>query len=159
MTTKLILIGIVVFTNYRATYAQQAVITSGGDASGNGGTIAFTVGQIVYWANTEPNGSIIQGVQQPYEIFSVGISESALSISLDVFPNPTSNNLHLNVQDFTNSDLAYQLLNMQGNLLEQEEIARGQTQINMSGLPAATYLLNVIQENQIIQSFKIIKNN
>ena len=48
--------------------AQQVVTTSGGNASGSGGSVSYTVGQIVYTTNTDSNGSVAQGVQQPYEI-------------------------------------------------------------------------------------------
>ena len=69
--------------------AQQATTTSGGDASGSGGTAAFSVGQVVYTANTNASGTLSQGVQQAYEIFTLSIKETELNISLKVFPNPT----------------------------------------------------------------------
>lgn len=37
--------------------AQESVNTSGGDASGSGGTVAYSVGQVVYTTNTDYLGS------------------------------------------------------------------------------------------------------
>jgi|TARA_B110000908_G_scaffold153261_1_gene189611 hypothetical protein len=139
--------------------AQQATTASGGDASGSGGTVAYSVGQVVYTSNTDASGTVCQGVQQAYEIFTVGIKETKLNISLSVFPNPTSANLTLQISDYNNEKLSYQLFDVQGKLLNNGQVTAQQTQINTTSLPPATYFINVVdQENKNVQSFKIIKN-
>ena len=45
--------------------AQQATTATGGDATGSGGSAAYSVGQIVYTTHTGTTGSVAQGVQQP----------------------------------------------------------------------------------------------
>jgi hypothetical protein len=101
---------------------------------------------------------VAQGVQQSYVISTVGIKETALNISLSAFPNPTTENLTLQISDYNNEKLLYQLFDMQGKQLSNGQITAQQTQINMNSLPAAAYFVNVVnQENQKIQSFKIIK--
>jgi len=139
--------------------AQENANTSGGVATGSGGTVAYSIGQVAYTTNTGSNGSVDQGVQHAYEIFTVGIKETELNISLTAFPNPTTENLTLQISDFNNSKLSYQLFDMKGKQLGNEQIVTQQTQINMNGFPSATYFLNVLnQENKKFQSFKIIKN-
>jgi len=138
--------------------AQQATTASGGDASGSGGTVAYSVGQVVYTTNTDASGTVSQGVQQPYEIFTVGIKETELNILLSVFPNPTAYNLTLQISDYNNEKLSYQLFDMQGKLLNNGQVIAQQVQINTANLPPATYFINVVnQENKKIRSFKIIK--
>jgi len=139
--------------------AQQATTASGGDASGSGGTAAFSVGQVVYTANTNASGTVSQGVQQAFEIFTLSIKETELNISLKAFPNPTLNNLTLQISDYKNEKLSYQLYDIQGRLLNNGQIVAQQTNIEMTSLPTAIYFINVVnQENQKVQSFKIIKN-
>jgi hypothetical protein len=139
--------------------AQQATNASGGDATGSGGTVAYSVGQVVYTTNSGTTGSVAQGVQHAYEIFTVGIKATELNISLTVFPNPTADNLTLQISDYNNEKLLYQLYDMQGKLLNNGQITAQQTQIDMNSLPSATYFVNVVnQENKKVQSFKIIKN-
>jgi hypothetical protein len=139
--------------------AQQATTASGGDASGSGGTAAFSVGQVVYTANTNASGTVSQGVQQAYEIFTLSIKETELNISLKAFPNPTLDNLTLQIRDYNNEKLSYQLYDIQGRLLNNGQIEAQQTNIEMTSLPTAIYFINVVnQENQKVQSFKIIKN-
>jgi hypothetical protein len=138
--------------------AQESVNASGGDATGSGGAAAYSIGQVAYTANTGSSGSVAQGVQQAYEIFTVGIKETTLNITLSLFPNPTADNLILQVSDYNNEKLAYQLYDMHGQLLNNGQVTAQQTQIYTANLSAATYFINVVnQENQKIQSFKIIK--
>ena len=139
--------------------AQESSNASGGDAIGIGGTIAYSVGQIVYTSNTGVTGTVNQGVQHAYEIFTVGIKETALNISLTAFPNPTTDNLTLQISNYNNEKLMYQLFDMQGKQLSNGQVTAQQTQINMNGFPSATYFINVVNhENKKFQSFKIIKN-
>jgi hypothetical protein len=139
--------------------AQESANASGGDATGSGGTVAYSIGQVVYTTNTGNSGSIAQGVQHAHEIFTVGIEETTLNISLIAFPNPTSDNLTLQISDYNNEKLAFQLYDLQGKLLTCGQVTAQQTQINTASLPVAIYFLNVVNhENKKVQSFKIIKN-
>lgn len=139
--------------------AQQSINTLGGNATGTGGTVSFSIGQVAYTTITGSNGSAAQGVQQPYEIITVGINENEPKISLSVFPNPIADNLILQVNDFELSTLNFQLFDMQGKQLSMGQIMTNQTQINTASLSSATYLIHVVnQENKKVQSFKIIKN-
>ncbi len=139
--------------------AQESINATGNIASGSGGSASYSVGQVVYTTINGNNKSVAQGVQHPYEIFTIGIKETVLNISLTAFPNPTAVNLTLQISDYKNEKLSYQLFDMHGNLLINEQIVAQQTQINMNSLPTATYFINVVnQENKKVQSFKIIKN-
>jgi hypothetical protein len=138
--------------------AQESVNASGGDAAGSGGTVAYSVGQVLYTSNSGTAGTVAEGVQQAYEIFTVGIQEPKVNISLTAFPNPTLNNLTLEVNDYNNENLLYQLYDISGKLIGNGQIASSHTQISMEHWPSATYFLHVVnQENQKIQSFKIVK--
>jgi hypothetical protein len=139
--------------------AQQSVNSSGGNATGSGGTVSYSIGQVVYTTNTGNDGSVAQGVQQAYEILTVGINENEPKISLSVFPNPIADNLILQVNDFELSTLNFQLCDMQGKQISKGQIIAKQTQINTASLSTATYFIYVVnQENKKVQTFKIIKN-
>ena len=147
-------------------HAQESLNATGGDATGSGGTLAYSLGQVVYTTNTDASGTVSQGVQQAYEIFTLGIKETELNISISIFPNPTANNLTLQISEYNNEKLSYQLYDMQGKLLKNGQVTAQQTQINTASLPSATYLIHVVnQENfsagrhgKQVYSFKIIKN-
>ena len=141
-----------------AQTSHQVLSATGGDASGSGGTVAYSVGQIVYTTNTGTTGSVAQGVEQAYEISSVGIKETALNISLSIFPNPTSDFLTIKVEVYNNEALSYHLIDEQGKSVLNEQITNQETQVAMSTLARGAYFINVLQANKKIQTFKIIKN-
>lgn len=139
--------------------AQQSINATGGDASGSGGSVGYSVGQVVYTTNTGTNGSVAQGVQQPFEISVVTGLEEAKGINLSVtaYPNPTTDYLTLRIDEFEISNLSYQLYDITGKLLQNEKITGNQTSIVMSNLVPANYFVKVIQGNKEVKTFKIIK--
>jgi hypothetical protein len=138
--------------------AQESTNSSGGDATGSGGSVAYSVGQVVYTATTSTAGIVAQGVQQPFEISIVGMNETAINISLTAFPNPTADNLTLQLSDFKTEKLSYQIYDLQGKQLSSQQIVAPQTTIEMKNLPNSTYFIYVVnQENSKVQSFKILK--
>jgi hypothetical protein len=138
--------------------AQESTNVSGGDAIGSGGTVAYSIGQVIYTSNTSGTGSVAQGVQNAFEIFTIDIKETTINILFAIFPNPTSEDLTLQMSDFDNEKLYYQLHDLQGKPLISGQIIAKQTQINTSNLPSAIYIINVInQENKKVQVFKIVK--
>ena len=140
--------------------AQTSINATGGNASGSGGSASYSVGQVVYTTNTGTNGSVAQGVQQPFEISVVTAIEEAKGINLSVsaYPNPTTDYLTLEVNEFELSNLNFQLYDISGKLLQNEKITGNQTSIVMSNLVPATYFVKVIQGNKEVKTFKIIKN-
>ncbi len=161
--------------------AQESVNTTGGDAMGSGGSVSYSVGQVVYTTSTGTNSIVAQGVQQPFEISTETEIEKAKSISLTIsaFPNPTSDNLTLNISEFDISNLSYQLYDMRGKLLQSQKITGNQTSIVMSNLVPATYFVKVVKTQgiatqpevhylksnnvgakqfSVVKTFKIIKN-
>jgi len=152
--TALLLMGI----GFNQVYAQQATTASGGDASGVGGSVVYSVGQIVYTTNTGITGSVAQGVQQPYEIsITTGMLETAIKLNLSAYPNPTTNYLMLLIDNYDKA-LSYQLYDISGKLLESNTIVANSTTIKMEKMQTGTYLLKVIQNNKEVKTFKIIKN-
>ena len=136
--------------------AQVSVNAAGGNVMGDGGSVSFSVGQVTFSANAGTNGSVTQGVQQPYEISVLSVAGQAENISLSVYPNPSTDYLYLTASDEI-SGLSYQLFDMNGRLLKSEKIVGNQTNINMQGLVSATYFVKVNQGNKTVKSFKIIK--
>ncbi|NVN95764.1 MAG: T9SS type A sorting domain-containing protein [Bacteroidetes bacterium] len=136
--------------------AQESINATGGNAAGSGGFASYSVGQLVYTTNTGTNGSVAQGVQQPYEISVVTAIEEAKGIS--TYPNPTIDYITLEVKDYEISNLSFQLFDMNGKLLQSKKIIGNQTKIVMSNLVPANYFVKVVQGSKDLKTFKIIKN-
>jgi hypothetical protein len=140
-------------------FAQESANASGGDALGSGGgTVAYSIGQTVYTYESGTNGNTSQGVQQPYEIYSVGIDEDLSTISLITYPNPTSDYLVLEFAEYVNEKMEYHLIDLEGKIILSHSIINALTQVDLSAYPKGVYLIKVIKELKVIKSFKIIKN-
>jgi hypothetical protein len=139
-----------------SNFAQQATVVSGKNASGSGGSSSYTVGQIVYTTNTGTNGSLAQGVQQPFEISTLGTDEFP-NVSLSAFPNPTNNALTLSLENYDTTNLSYELFDINGRLIKSNKLNGNQTQIDMTGNATGTYLLIINDKSKKLKTFKIIK--
>jgi hypothetical protein len=143
----------------RLAMSQESTNSLGGDAAGNGGSVSFSIGQVVYFSNSANNGTVSQGIQYAFEIFTLSTSEMEQNISLKIYPNPTTWQLTMEMAELKNNDISYELINIQGIQVDNGLLGSQYTYINFSNLPSATYVLNVLnQENKKLQSFKIIKN-
>ena len=140
--------------------AQEAASTSGGNIIGSGGSASYTVGQVVYLTNTGINGSIAQGVQQPFEISVVTDIRNVTNVNLlySVYPNPTTDLLILKVEKYDKVNLSFQLLDIKGQLLENKKIISDETIISTKNFIPAIYFLKVNDNNKEVITFKIIKN-
>lgn len=139
--------------------AQEIVTASGLNTSGAGGTISYSIGQVNVAQNTGTEGSVLEGVQQPYIIDpTVGLNISNFDLKLSTYPNPTSNQIILTAQDLDLENLSYQLLSNEGKVLISKASIESTNNINLQLYPANTYLLNIYKDLIIIKSFRIIKN-
>lgn len=141
-------------------HAQVASPASGGNATGPGGTVSYTVGQVVYTVEGS-NGSLAQGVQQPYTISLITGVEGTEGITLqyNAYPNPTSRYVTLKAEDFKTTGLSYQLYDLTGKQLENRKVNAAETSIDMSDREQAAYLLKVIDNGREVKVFKILKIN
>ena len=161
MKSKLIIIvAALVSFGLSSLQAQETVSTAGGEASGSGGTVSYTVGQMVYTTNTGTNGYVVQGVQQPYEISVVtGIAEAKdINLSVSAYPNPTTDYLTVKVENYETANLQYLVFDINGKLLQTVKATGQETQIETNNLVPANYFVKVLENKKEIKVFKIVKN-
>lgn len=140
-----------------ASQAQSNTVTAGGDASGSGGSVSYTIGQIDYMHAEGSGGSYNQGVQQPYEFYqNAGIGENDLLVT-QVYPNPTFESIVLKLSDSA-GDANFYLTDSRGRLVREGHADAGSTVIPMADLSAGEYLLTVHNTTLKSQTIKIIKH-
>ena len=59
---KLLFCTVLLLLSIGALQAQEAVLSAGGNATGNGGSVSYSIGQVAYTASGT-NGTVTQGVQ------------------------------------------------------------------------------------------------
>ena len=155
---------VLLFLGLSNIQAQEVIPSTGGEANGSGGSVSYTIGQVVYSTKTGTNGSsITEGVQQPYEISVITSIPEALDINLyvSVFPNPATEYLIVKVDSSTLLDiqsLQYKLYDINGKLLKIIKATGTETKIEISNLVFAKYFVTVTNNKREIKTFEIIKN-
>ena len=160
MNLRKTLILILFLLVYQYGFTQQALTGSGGDITGIGGSVSYTVGQTFYQTFTSTSGALEQGVQLPYEILTVGLNQvEQIKLSIQAYPIPTVDILTLSIQgeEYDSSMISYMLIDILGKTLAAGQTEGETTQVTMAGFEPGTYFLRIIKENITIKVFKIIK--
>jgi hypothetical protein len=137
-------------------FGQENTVTSGGSVSNATGSVSYTIGQVFYSSAEGENGSINQGVQQPYTaeiITGIELRE----ITLQLFPNPTSELAILKVEPELIGLLSFSMYDESGRLILSSPMNNLENPIQLSGNSSGIYFLNVLDSSQVIKSFRIIK--
>lgn len=160
MKNKRLQISILLFFGLISLQAQNGSTASGGNASGIGGTVSYSVGQIANSTYSSTSGTVTQGLQQSYEIWIVTGHDEDKRINLVVstYPNPTIDYLILNISDIDASKLSYHIFDIMGIPLETKGIIANQTRIDLCNFEPSTYFIKIISDNKEIKLFKIVKN-
>jgi hypothetical protein len=137
---------------------QQVIATSSGNDQNSDLSIEWTLGEPVI--ATLSTGTIVltQGFHQPDLEVTVIKSLDGLPYTVEAYPNPTDELLLIQLKNAEARDFQYLLYDMTGKVLEQKKLESDITAINMLNYPAGVYLLKVMQMDNEIKTFEIIKH-
>lgn len=140
-----------------ALYAQSAVLTTGQDASAGNGSVSYSIGQTTYLNKGTP-AQVMEGVQQGYEITTLTTQENP-SGQKDIllYPNPFKDYLYIDFTTHHYKGSEYQLFDAQGKLIRKDAIQESKSELDLSALPSAMYIIRINQNGENIKTFKIIK--
>lgn len=146
----------------RIVLSQNSLNTTQQNIDNNTGSVCYSIGQFVFNTYEENNGSISQGIQQPYEISITTISNEYDNayFCISSFPNPTNKYVILkieNMEKFEINELYYTLTDINSNILDKLKLVKNETIVNFESYKASTYFINIFSNNIIIKTFKIIK--
>lgn len=140
--------------------AQQGALTSGGGSSSPGGSISYSIGQTIVQSQTMSGGSITVGLQQTYEVVVLTSlpQMEQLQLQCTLYPNPTQNQLLVQLGSFKPDNLTYTLTDYSGKQITTGNLDSQTQELDMHDLPAGVYFLTLSQQSQALKSFKIIKH-
>lgn len=145
-----------------AAFAQSAIVPVGGDAQSNNGSVSYTVGQVALQSSTNADGtvSILEGVQQPYEIQTVGVDDyPQITLNAVVYPNPTENliRLQLNGFEIPMDGLRANLYDGNGKLLQTTAVVDEISSFQIGQYATGNYFLELRDGKRILKTFKVIR--
>jgi hypothetical protein len=145
---------------YNLFYAQTSVNATGTTVSSSSGSNSYSVGQVVYSINSTIPYSITQGVQQPYTILDASnVEELNSNLVINVFPNPTTQDIIITLVEPSDDILEYHLINELGKVIESGVMNEHMTQISITHLAVSNLRLQIVnkQYGNILKSFNLIK--
>lgn len=139
--------------------SQNVIVASGGNSSGSGGAVSYTLGQVVYTPASGTGGNALQGIQLPYEVYIITSDKFAehVEVSIIAYPNPVSDYLILITSENIFKRLSYKLFDINGKLVLQGDVRDKETRIPFGNFTPGHYILMVLNKNIEIRTFKIIK--
>lgn len=140
-------------------YAQNIVSTNGGHFSSTNYQLSWTIGEPVIETGNSDNRMITQGMHQSKLIVTSVKEIEGLQLTIIAYPNPAIDYVQLEVESTKDEGLDYHFYGMDGSLLRKGRLTNNRVKITMQEYIPSTYLLNVVDNNRVLKTFKIIKQN
>lgn len=160
---KLILMGIVLCATALLAQAQklspEVISAAGGKMQSSTISLDWTLGEMAVGRWNTPVGFTTEGFHQP--VLQVTLLPEYSSPKVSIAPNPVQSTLHVQLSEVPQKTLFAQLVDVQGRVLVQRtNLGLGNTELNLSNLPAGTYFLQVLQQNgKTLEAFKVVKTH
>lgn len=152
---KYVFLILLILTNKSNSEAQVSNNASGNDIFNQYGSVSYSIGELFY----VEKGSSISASEGMQNGITINPVKTKSSIKVSIYPNPTSEFVHLNFQNEYSNSLSYKIYNNLGNELLHGRIQNANGQISLTQLPASIYLLKIYVEQVEMKSIKIIKIN
>ncbi len=141
-----------------AQTASPELVSSSGDSFNNTSyQLDWSIGECITATHSGGDYVITQGLHQGNYVVT-SVEDLRLDISMSVYPNPTTDFISLKVESSKVEDLQYTITDFSGRVLQTEDLAGDIEQLNFTNYAIGTYFISVMGNNQLIKSFKIIKN-
>ncbi len=139
------------------TSVGQTVVSSQGDSYETAtGSLSFTIGEVVIDTGTDGSNDLTQGFHQTNWNF-VGLDDYDVDYEANIYPNPTSDMLNVEVVNFENVN--YAMYDATGRIVSFGKLSEVITQINVEHLESGSYNLELSDaQNNSLKNFKLIKN-
>ncbi len=135
------------------------LISSGGDhAAGEQVTLSWSIGELAIETFQASDSWLTQGFHQGGLDIINSYEALPLDYEISVFPNPVQDFLTLQGTFEDPSQMGYRIFDFQGRLLAEKQLDGKNTIISFGGLEPSVYFIKVIQKNQVVKTFKIVKH-
>ncbi len=157
--TKTTALTIYLFASLMAT-SQTGLSPCGGSASSAEASVSFTIGQLDFVNQSNSNGSFNQGVQQPFEWFTiVSVAETTAIEGLSIHPNPTRGEIFVNLNT-VKEKVIVRVYDALGKFIFSQTLGNPQNRMELGALANGAYYIHFNSENGLQNEvIKVIKTN
>lgn len=139
--------------------AQQSFVVTGDDTNTGFGSVNYSVGQVIITSDSTRKGSIMHGVQLPFELFRnpVGINELH-DIQAIAYPNPTFDRVKISIPEHHQGPFSLSLISGNGSIIETQTIYESEFILSLTQHSTGMYTILISKDNRTVSSFSIIKH-
>jgi hypothetical protein len=125
----------------------------------------YTVGEIAVITLSDASNYLTQGFQQPFVDPGVSVNENLFTdFNISYFPNPTSENLTLNISNAGDREFKVELFDVLGQRITTQTGIAGYNgtasiSIDMQNCATGNYYLRISNGNDLVKNLKILKIN
>jgi hypothetical protein len=129
---------------YGQSFASTVIGSAGENFSSPGGSLSWTLGEIMTETYTQSTGFMTQGFQQPSIVRITGIEDQTFE-NINVYPNPVRDDIHIKAT--LKGNYSVEIYTLQGTRTLDKVWANHDavtpTTIDVAYLSAALYLLRI----------------
>ena len=136
-------------------YGQMTIGSAGGELNSATNRIEYNIGEPVVGTVASGSNTLTQGFEQPWADIEVGISTATPEAAINVYPNPTRQDLHIQLPNSAHHN--YSLFDAAGKLVLQGNLNSSLTTLDVGTLKSGNY--NLIVDDTVDlsrQTFRII---
>lgn len=137
------------------TYGQMTIGSAGGELNSATNRIEYNIGEPVVGTVVSGSNTLTQGFEQPWADIEVGISTASPEAAINVYPNPTRQDLNIELPNSAHHN--YSLFDAAGKLVLEGNLNSSLTRLDVSTLKSGNY--NLIVDDTVDlsrQTFRII---
>jgi hypothetical protein len=157
MVMRILILSVSLFLTVISSYGQELVSTSSGDCANTTYQLSWSIGEPISETFAQSNKIVTQGFQQSKLIITSIKTVSGFNYSVGVFPNPTVDVINLKIDKGDFSKIKCVIYNLNGDLVINQSFNSTGLQVNLEKFPSATYIMRIFENNNEIQTFKIVK--
>jgi len=135
---------------------HMVVSASGASFQNSSGYISYTIGESITSTLVSSQAILTQGFQQGFPKTSGVPVVNRPEIQISVFPNPVSDLLILQIEEYQGFD--YRLYDIIGGLIDQGPVLGERTEIDFRTLAPSIYILRVTDHKEEVRLFQIVKH-
>lgn len=133
---------------------SKTLNAAGGVARGSSGSISYSIGEIFFSNYSNSNIKLFSGIQQTENKKETPKSITVIK-DIKIYPNPTIT--HVTIDYSEDKKGTYLLFDGQGRFIKDGIVNKGETKIDFTYMSSSTYLLRLIIDGKVSQTFKILK--
>jgi len=131
---------------------RQVLASSGMDSD----QLSWTIGEFQVATYEQSYLILTQGFQQGYYSIAQKIEKKTDDFSIEVYPNPVREKLFVKIP-YSNKSYDLEMYDITGNKVFEQKGVYHEVSIQMDRFATSTYFLKVIEDGELLATYKLIR--